>query len=99
MKKALIIGVADQDGSFLFPENLLEKGYEVHGIIRRSSSFNTGRIDHIINDEQYKDQFFFYHGDVTKAKEILGWEEKTHFVDLVKNMVQPDWKKVKKRGY
>jgi len=62
MKKALIIGVADQDGSFLFPENLLEKGYEVHGIIRRSSSFNTGRIDYNINDEKFKDQFLFHHG-------------------------------------
>ena len=58
MKKALITGVTGQDGSYL-AELLLEKGYEVHGIIRRSSSFNTGRIDHIINNEKYKDQFFF----------------------------------------
>ena len=54
-------GITGQDGSYL-AELLLEKGYEVHGIIRRSSSFNTGRIDHIINEEQYKDQFFFHHG-------------------------------------
>ena len=59
MKKALITGVTGQDGSYL-AEFLLEKGYEVHGIIRRSSSFNTGRIDHIINNEKYKDQFFFF---------------------------------------
>ena len=59
MKKALITGVTGQDGSYL-AELLLEKGYEVHGIIRRSSSFNTGRIDHIINNEKYKDQFFFF---------------------------------------
>ena len=51
-------------------EILLEKGYEVHGIIRRSSSFNTGRINHIINDEKYKDRFFFHHGDVTDASNL-----------------------------
>ena len=49
MHKALITGITGQDGSYL-AELLLEKGYEVHGIIRRSSSFNTGRIDHIFND-------------------------------------------------
>ena len=69
MKKALITGITGQDGSYL-TEILLKKGYEVHGIIRRSSSFNTGRIDHIINDEQYKDQFFFHHGDVTDASNL-----------------------------
>ena len=58
MKKALITGITGQDGSYL-AEILLKKGYEVHGIIRRSSSFNTGRINHIINDVQYKDQFYF----------------------------------------
>ena len=68
-KKALITGITGQDGSYL-TELLLEKGYEVHGIIRRSSSFNTGRIDHIINDEKYKDQFFFHHGDVTDSSNI-----------------------------
>jgi len=69
MKKALITGITGQDGSYL-AEILLKKGYEVHGIIRRSSSFNTGRINHIINDEQYKDQFFFHHGDVTDASNL-----------------------------
>ena len=53
MKKALIFGITGQDGSYL-AEFLLTKNYEVHGIIRRSSSFNTGRIDHIINDEKYQ---------------------------------------------
>ncbi len=57
MKVALITGVTGQDGSYL-AEFLLDKDYEVHGIIRRSSSFNTGRIDHIINDEKYKNRFF-----------------------------------------
>jgi len=69
MKKALITGVTGQDGSYL-AEILLEKGYNVYGIIRRSSSFNTGRIDHIINDEKYKDRFFFYHGDVTDTSNL-----------------------------
>ena len=49
MKKALITGVTGQDGSYL-TELLLEKGYEVHGVIRRSSSFNTSRINHIIKE-------------------------------------------------
>ena len=66
VKKALITGVTGQDGSYL-SEILLGKGYEVHGLIRRSSSFNTGRIDHIINDKMYNDQFFFHHGDLTDA--------------------------------
>jgi GDPmannose 4,6-dehydratase len=69
MKKALITGITGQDGSYL-AEILLDKGYEVHGIIRRSSSFNTGRIDHIINDKKYKEQFFFHHGDITDASNI-----------------------------
>jgi GDPmannose 4,6-dehydratase len=69
MKKALITGITGQDGSYL-AELLLGKGYEVHGLVRRSSSFNTGRIDHIINDEKYKDRFFFYHGDVTDTSNL-----------------------------
>jgi GDPmannose 4,6-dehydratase len=69
LKKALITGTTGQDGSYL-SEILLDKGYEVHGIIRRSSSFNTGRIDHIINNKKYKDQFFFHHGDVTDASNL-----------------------------
>ena len=48
-KRAIITGITGQDGSYL-AELLLEKGYEVHGIIRRSSSFNTGRIDHLYRD-------------------------------------------------
>jgi len=69
MKRALITGVTGQDGSYL-AELLLKKNYKVHGIIRRSSSFNTGRIDHIIKDEKYKDRFFFHHGDVTDASSL-----------------------------
>ena len=64
MKIALVTGITGQDGSYL-AEILLEKNYIVHGLIRRSSSFNTGRIDHLINNEKYKDNFFFHHGDLT----------------------------------
>jgi len=69
MKKALITGVTGQDGSYL-SEILLSKGYEVHGIIRRSSSFNTGRIDHLINNKKYNDNFFFHHGDLTDTSNL-----------------------------
>ncbi len=69
MKKALITGVTGQDGSYLL-EFLLKKDYEVHGLIRRSSSFNTGRIDHVINDPQYNEKFFFHHGDLTDPSNL-----------------------------
>ncbi len=68
-KTALITGITGQDGSYL-AEFLLKKDYLVHGIVRRSSSFNTGRIDHLINDENYKDKFSFHHGDVTDASNL-----------------------------
>tara|TARA_Y100000748_G_scaffold262151_1_gene230510 strand:- start:314 stop:1354 length:1041 start_codon:yes stop_codon:yes gene_type:complete len=69
LKKALITGITGQDGSYM-AELLLDKGYQVHGLIRRSSSFNTGRIDHIINNEKYKDLFIFHHGDVTDTSNL-----------------------------
>jgi len=62
--KALITGITGQDGSYL-AELLLEKGYEVHGIIRRSSSFNTGRIDHIFSD------ITLHYGDVTDSLSVI----------------------------
>lgn len=65
MKKALITGITGQDGSYL-AELLLGKGYEVHGIIRRSSSFNTGRIDHLYKDPHEPGRRLFLHyGDLT----------------------------------
>ena len=67
--KAIITGITGQDGSYL-AELLLDKGYEVHGIIRRSSSFNTGRINHLINDDNLREKFFFHHGDVTDASNL-----------------------------
>jgi len=69
-KKALITGVTGQDGSYL-AEFLLEKGYEVHGIIRRSSSFNTDRIDHIYQDPHRPGtRLFLHYGDLTDANAL-----------------------------
>ena len=60
MKKiALITGVTGQDGSYL-TEFLLKKGYQVHGLVRKSSNFNTRRIDHIIENKKHVDSFFFH---------------------------------------
>jgi len=70
MKKALITGVTGQDGSYL-AELLLEKGYEVHGIIRRSSSFNTWRINHLYKDIHEKDHFVLHYGDLTDSTNII----------------------------
>jgi GDPmannose 4,6-dehydratase len=68
MKKAIISGVTGQDGSYL-AELLLSKGYEVHGIMRRLSSFASGRIDHLINSNP---NFYTYHGDLTDSPSISG---------------------------
>ena len=78
MKKALISGITGQDGSFI-TELLLEKGYEVHGIIRRSSSFNTFRIDHIYNNpEMLNKRFFLHYGDLTDSSNLNRLVEKIH---------------------
>ncbi len=70
MKKALISGITGQDGSYL-TELLLEKGYEVHGIIRRSSSFNTKRIDHLYSNEKLLDSRLFLHfGDLVDTSSL-----------------------------
>ncbi len=71
MKKALITGITGQDGSYL-AEFLLEKGYEVHGLIRRHSTVNTGRIDHILNDRNLNGKTFFLHyGDLTDSSGLI----------------------------
>ena len=71
MKKALITGITGQDGSYL-AEFLLQKGYEVHGIIRRASSFNTGRIEHIYNDPHAKGAHLFLHyGDLADPVQMV----------------------------
>jgi GDPmannose 4,6-dehydratase len=70
MKKALITGITGQDGSYL-TEILLDKGYEVHGIIRKSSSFNTGRIDHLYkNKEILNKKLFLHYGDVVDTSNL-----------------------------
>ena len=70
MRRAFITGITGQDGSYL-TELLLEKGYEVHGLIRRSSSFNTGRIDHIYQDPHNKDaRMFLHYGDLSDATNL-----------------------------
>ncbi len=75
-KTALITGITGQDGSYL-SELLLQKGYTVHGIIRRASSFNTQRIDHLYNDESLKDRFFLHYGDLTDSSNLNRIIEKT----------------------
>ena len=80
MKKALITGITGQDGSYL-AELLLDKGYEVHGIKRRSSSFNTDRIDHIYQDPHERNvRMHLHYGDLTDA---------TNLIRIVQ-LVQPD---------
>lgn len=80
MKKALITGITGQDGAYL-AEFLLKKGYEVHGLKRRSSSFNTKRIDHLYTDpHQEGTRFFLHYGDLTDS---------TNLVNLVKQL-EPD---------
>lgn len=70
MKKALITGITGQDGSYL-AEFLLEKGYEVHGIKRRASSFNTQRVDHIYQDRHDANpKFFLHYGDLTDTSNL-----------------------------
>jgi GDPmannose 4,6-dehydratase len=71
MKKALITGITGQDGAYL-AELLLDKGYEVHGIIRRASSFNTDRIDHLYRNEELQGKRFFLHyGDLTDSVQLV----------------------------
>ena len=80
MKRALITGITGQDGAYL-AEFLLGKGYEVHGIKRRASSFNTGRIDHLYQDPHEKNRSLVLHyGDLTDA---------TNLIRIVQH-VQPD---------
>ncbi len=71
MKKALITGITGQDGSYL-AEFLLAKGYEVHGIIRRASSFNTGRIDHLYKDPHLNGvRLFLHYGDIADSTNLI----------------------------
>ena len=76
MKKAFITGITGQDGAYL-AEFLLNKGYEVHGLRRKSSSFNTGRIDHLLKDPHEKGvKFFLHYGDLSDSLSIVRIIEK-----------------------
>lgn len=71
MKTAMITGITGQDGSYL-AELLLEKGYEVHGIMRRASSFNTNRIDHLYQDPHESDpRLVLHYGDLTDSTNLI----------------------------
>ncbi len=71
MKRALVTGITGQDGSYL-AELLLKKGYEVHGIKRRASSFNTARVDHLYRDPHEEDvRFFMHYGDLTDSTNLI----------------------------
>ena len=74
--KALLTGITGQDGSYL-AELLLSKGYEVHGMVRRSSSFNTGRIDHLYlrNRELMEHRLFLHYGDITDPTSVANLVE------------------------
>lgn len=79
-KKALITGITGQDGSYLV-ELLIEKGYEVHGIVRRASTFNTGRIDHIYIDPHVDNaNMFLHYGDLTDSS----------LINILVDKIQPD---------
>jgi GDPmannose 4,6-dehydratase len=70
MKKALITGITGQNGSYL-ADLLLSKGYEIHGIIRRSSSLNRSRIDHLYQDtHQPNVRFFLHYGDLADSEQL-----------------------------
>jgi GDPmannose 4,6-dehydratase len=78
-KKAFIVGVTGQDGAYL-AEFLLGKGYEVHGVKRRSSSFNTKRVDHIFEDRHNNPDFFLHYGDLADSSNLI----------RMISMIQPD---------
>lgn len=75
-RRALITGITGQDGAYL-AELLLEKGYEVHGLRRRASMFNTGRVDHLVRDVHEEDvSFFLHHGDMTDTSSLVSVVER-----------------------
>lgn len=82
MKRALITGITGQDGSYL-AEFLLDKGYEVHGMIRRASSFNTKRIDHLFENSDIGNKtLFLHHGDLTDSSNVNRLVEKIQPVEI-----------------
>ena len=85
MKRALITGITGQDGSYL-AELLLSKGYEVHGLIRRASTFNTSRVDHLYVDPHVPGaRFFLHYGDLANAEQL------THLIYNINPMRSITW--------
>ena len=101
-KKALITGITGQDGSYL-AEFLLEKGYEVHGIKRRSSSFNTERIDHLYQDSHENNpDIKLHYGDLTDSTNLISIlqsikPEEIYNLEAQSNDWFRDWEKKNKR--
>ena len=85
-KRALITGITGQDGSYL-AELLLDKGYEVHGVIRRTSTFNTDRIEHLYQDPHVPDaRLFLHYGDLADGVRVGKLSIK--MLDIIKAMIQ-----------
>jgi GDP-mannose 4,6-dehydratase len=92
MKKALITGITVQDGSYL-AEFLIDRGYQVHGIKRRTSLINTDRIDHLYHDlHNASPQLILHYGDMTDAANLI----RVTFRDLVEEMMDADLKAVER---
>ena len=84
-KTALITGITGQDGALL-AELLLTKGYVVHGVKRRSSSFNTARVDHLYHDPHEGDtRFFMHYGDMTDATNLIRIVQETQPTEIYKD--------------
>ena len=91
LKKALITGITGQDGSYL-TELLLEKGYEVHGIVRRSSSFNRWRIEHLIQDpEIYGKKLFLHYADLSDDASLRRIFPKPNQMNSIISPVKAMW--------
>ena len=89
MKKALITGITGQDGAYL-AEFLLKKDYEVHGIKRRASSFNTARVDHLYRDPHEQDvRFFMHYGDLTDSTNLIRIIQEIQ-PDEIYNLARPE---------
>jgi hypothetical protein len=91
MKKALITGITGQDGAYL-AELLLQKGYEVHGVKRRTSLFNTDRIDHLFQGPHERDRrFVLHHGDMTDSSSLTRIIQQV-LPDEIYNLAAQSWR-------
>jgi len=91
-KVALITGVTGQDGAYL-AALLISKGYVVHGVKRRSSSFNTGRVDHLYVDSHESGvRFFLHHGDLTDATNLIRLVQETQPTEIYISRPRAMWR-------